>query len=51
MKPDEAGAPGGDPIVREVARMVAEWETSDEQPTEFAERIVAYVRSRLAITS
>jgi hypothetical protein len=56
----EAGAPGIETAtdaaprngradtVREVARMVAEWETGDELPTEFAERVVTYLEGRLS---
>ncbi len=47
----DAGAPERSELVLAVAHMVAEWETSDEQPTDFARRLVAYVADRLDTTS
>jgi hypothetical protein len=50
--PQGDGAPDDQvELVREVAHMLAEWEQSGESHTEFAERLVAYVRLKLSATS
>lgn len=38
-------------MVREVARMIAQWESSPELPSELAERLVDYFAARAADTS
>lgn len=35
-----------DPVVIEIANMIADWEQSDELTTDFARRVVATVRAR-----
>jgi hypothetical protein len=47
----EKPASARDDVVREVARMIAEWERGDELPTELAGRLVDYFASKNLDTS